>query len=300
MHGLCYIEDNLIGRNIASQLELKNASILCCAITISYEKAKMGERRRWSQTETEFLIDMVQKNYTFLTGTFTPSKTKAMVDKKWSEIAHAINALGCGSAILSTEQIQKKWSDMKSTSKKAVSKYKIESKRTGGRMNKVKQPSEYQVRIADIIGKAYTECTPGTEECDTSVEIAAEINVDESEPCSSKSSETFTESAGDTSSDDRLCSTTTKRRRCEKGAPTSSSRPTKRQTQNQEILETEKDMVIAVNAMKEELKRTNSLIENIGEHMKQSNDIHQQILKLQQNCPADQDDLNTFVGLLNA
>ena len=62
-------------------------------------------------------------------------------------------------------------------------------------------------------------------------------------------------------------------------------------------------MVIAVNAMKEELKRTNSLIENIGEHMKQSNDIHQQILeilKLQQNCPPDQDELNTFVGLLNA
>ena len=56
---------------------------------------------------------MVQKNYAFLTGTFTPSKTKAMVDKKWSEIADAINALGCGSAILSTEQIQKKWSDMR-------------------------------------------------------------------------------------------------------------------------------------------------------------------------------------------
>ena len=59
-------------------------------------------------------------------------------------------------------------------------------------------------------------------------------------------------------------------------------------------------MVIAVNAMKEELKRTNSLIENIGEHMKQSNDIHQQILKLQQNCPPNQDELNTFIGLLNA
>ena len=232
MSDLCYIEDNLIGRNIASQLELKNASILCFAITISYEKAKMGERRRWSQTDTELLIDMVQKNYTFLTGTFTSTKTKAMGNKKWSEIADAINALGCGSAILSTEQIQKKWSDMKSTSKKAVSKHKIESRRTGGGMNKVKQPSESQVRIADMIGKAYTECIPETEECDTSVEIAAEINVDESEPCSSKSSEMFTESAGDTSSDDRICSTTTKRRRCEKGAPTSSCRPTKRQTQN--------------------------------------------------------------------
>ena len=247
VHDLWYIEDILIGKNIASQLELKNASKLCCAITVSYEKAKMGERRRWSQTETELLIDLVQKNYTFLTGTFTPSKTKAMLDKikKWSEIADAINALGCGSAILTTEQIQKKWSDMKSTSKKAVSKYKIKSRRTGGGMNEVKQPSESQVRIADIIGKAYAECIPGTEECDTSVEIAAEIHVDESEPCSSKSSEMFTESAGDTSSDDRLCSTTTKQRRCEKGAPTSSCRPTKRQTQNQEILETEKDMVIA-------------------------------------------------------
>ena len=62
-------------------------------------------------------------------------------------------------------------------------------------------------------------------------------------------------------------------------------------------------MVIAVNAMKEELKQTDSLIEKIGEHMKQSNDIHQQImelLKLQQRSQGDRDELQTYVSLLNA
>ena len=62
-------------------------------------------------------------------------------------------------------------------------------------------------------------------------------------------------------------------------------------------------MLIAVNAMKEQLKQTDSLTEKIGEHMKQSNDIHQQImevLKLQQRSQGDRDKLQTYVSLLNA
>ena len=71
------------------------------------KKANMIERRRWWQTETELLIHLVKKKCTFLTGVFTPSKTKAMGDKKWSEITEAINALGCGSIVLTTDQYQK-------------------------------------------------------------------------------------------------------------------------------------------------------------------------------------------------
>ena len=43
-----------------------------------------------ASTETDILIDLVEKNYSFLTAGFNPTKTKAMVDKKWDEITQSI------------------------------------------------------------------------------------------------------------------------------------------------------------------------------------------------------------------
>ena len=73
--------------------------------------------------------------------------------------------------------------------KKAVSKYKIKLKRTGGGKNIVKQPSEFQIRITDFIGAAYTKCIPGTEKCDTS-EVLVQLKKDENASCSSWASST--------------------------------------------------------------------------------------------------------------
>ena len=43
-----------------------------------------------------------------------------MVENKGAEITEAVNALDGGTTKLTSEQIRKKWSDLKSTSKKAV------------------------------------------------------------------------------------------------------------------------------------------------------------------------------------
>ena len=63
----------------------------------------MSERRRWSRTETEILIDLMEKNYSFSTAAFNPTKTKAMVDKKWDEIMQSISSVGKGSSLLTTD-----------------------------------------------------------------------------------------------------------------------------------------------------------------------------------------------------
>ena len=122
--------------------------------------------RRWNKDEIDLLVELVAKNYEFLTGSINNSKTKAMVDKKWAEIASSINSIGAG-PILGIEQVRKKWFDTKSLAKKAVAEFKKESGKTGGGVNTAATPSELQFKIASLIGPIFTVGIPGTEPCDT-------------------------------------------------------------------------------------------------------------------------------------
>ena len=63
--------------------------------------------RRWNKDEIDFLVELVAKNYEFLTESINNSKTKAMVDKKWAEIASSKNSIEAG-PILGIEQVRKK------------------------------------------------------------------------------------------------------------------------------------------------------------------------------------------------
>ena len=123
---------------------------------------------RWTYEENNMLLEHMMKDYEYLTSAVTPNKTKAMVDKKWDEIASGINALGVG-ASLTTDQVKKKWFNLKSKSKKSVAKYKAELKKTGGGSNGAEKPSNMQFRVAEIIGGVYANGVPGTTTCDTSV-----------------------------------------------------------------------------------------------------------------------------------
>ena len=62
--------------------------------------------RRWSEEETKLLVDLVAKDYKFLTGPLNNSKTKSMVDKKWAELTNSINIIGAG-PILEVVQARK-------------------------------------------------------------------------------------------------------------------------------------------------------------------------------------------------
>ena len=86
----------------------------------------MSDRRHWSEDEQQKLIELVQKNYEFLTAALTPSKTKVMVKNRWKEITDEINSHADG-VPLSVLQVQRKWSDEKSRAKKAVTNYRKEA-----------------------------------------------------------------------------------------------------------------------------------------------------------------------------
>ena len=113
----------------------------------------MSDRRHWTEDEKQKLIELVQKNYEYLTAALTPSKTKVMVKKRWKEITDEINSLADGVA-LTVLQVQRKWSDEKSNAKKAVTKYHKEAGKTGGGRNTVDTPTEFQAKIVSFIGNA--------------------------------------------------------------------------------------------------------------------------------------------------
>ena len=256
-------------------------------------KNKMNEnssRRRWSGSETNLLVDLVKKHYDFLTSACNPKKSRTMVENKWAEITEAVNALGGGTAKLTSEQIQKKWSDLKSTSKKAVCKYKAEMSKTGGGVSKGREPTELQFKIASFIGKSYTEGIPGTEISDTTLQSETSVvlyeDVSEAEVSHTDSSVSNAELQNDEpvykAKRPKLC---------------------KRDAQNEEILQAEKRIVEAVIDMKKEMEKTNVLIADAVVELKRSNNIQERLVTALLNRSDNQGPHNasevSYIRLLN-
>lgn len=228
-----------------------------------------SSRRRWSRQETDKLVSLVSVCYKFLTEGFTPSKTKAMVDRKWEEITEAINSLGDG-APLTVSQIHKKWTDIKSTSKGAVSKYKKAQAKTGlGADAMPKEPSELQYKVASLIGKTATEGIEGAENFDTSIVQAP--------PSSSSAVAVITR--GDTPTSTSIIAQAAEETGVSISAqstPAKRPRPNPKQTQlqqNKELIQTEVDIRDEIRGLREEFKTTNMILNGILYEMKRSNDM---------------------------
>ena len=88
------------------------------------------------------------------------------MDEKWKEVTSKINAFGANEP-LNVKQVKKKWFDIKSKAKKAVSHYEADMKRTGGGTSQAQKPTEMQYRIAQVMGQTNITGIPGTESCDT-------------------------------------------------------------------------------------------------------------------------------------
>ena len=224
--------------------------------------------RRWNKDEIDLLVELVAKNYEFLTGSINNSKTKAMVDKKWSEIASSTNSIGAG-PILGIEQVRKKWFDTKSLAKKAVAEFKKESSKTGGGVNTAATPSELQFKIASLIGPIFTVGIPGTEPCDTTGASISSNNdallpvqprdnsVENLEACSSQVSLCF--HSPDTPAAKR-------------------SKTSKREQQNEEMIDVEQKIQRAVSDIRDELRQTNNILSEVITEMKVANETQQQLL----------------------
>ena len=211
----------------------------------------MTDRRRWTSAETSKVVDLIQENYSFLFETISNAKSKKDIDEKWDEITAQVNALGSGKVRLTTDQVQRKWSDLKSTTKILVMKYRKGQTRTGGGNNDAKEPTELQWKIHRIIGSAASSGIVGAESCDSSQRVARVTSTSQSHCNISITSPQPT--------------TTTEQSR---SSPYLIKRPKKtpkqqQLEQNRELLKTEGELMDAVVGIRDEIQQMNSTLTGI-------------------------------------
>ena len=239
------------------------------------------DRRRWTPTETWKLVNLVKENYDFLFGAINPSKTRQMIDLKWKKIADSINSMGSGKVPLTVDQVSKKWTDLKSSTKLVVMKYKKGQIQTGGGINTAKEPTELQWAISTIIGSQATQGIKGTALCDSSIPdasrkalVAAQGHLPsspsrssvavltEAAPCPQTPIHNYI--ARDSEGTTAPTAFLTKRRKTPKQ---------QQLDQNRELLKTESELMDAVGGIRDELQQTNSILSGILFEMKRKNDL---------------------------
>lgn len=114
-----------------------------------------GVKRRkanFSDREISVLIDKVEDNYKILSAKFSDVITSQEKNKVWNDIAEAVNAVS--TVQRTTDELKKKWEDLKTRTKKKASETKKEMGKTGG--GEVEGDSaltETELRIIGIIGE---------------------------------------------------------------------------------------------------------------------------------------------------
>ncbi len=210
----------------------------------------------------------MQENYQFLFEALNNSKTKRMVDDRWTEVTAQINAIGSGKTALTADKVQRKWTDLKSTTKLHVMKYCKGQKRTGGGTNPEKEPTELQWKIHTMIGISATSGIAGAESCDSSspVEVPATANSQTALATSGSTPEVSTMNAASLATANisapqpSPCSSTSGR-----PSPYLLKRPQKtpkqqQLEQNKELLKTEGGLLDAVTGIRDEMQQMNSTL----------------------------------------
>lgn len=247
-------------------------------------------------------MQLVKADYHFLFDAVSESKTKKDINAKWDSFTLAINSMCSGKQTLTTDQVVKKWTDLKSSAKLSVMKYRKAQWKTGGGQNKAKEPTEQQWLINSIIGEQATQGIPGAETCDSSMTTESRLALVTSSSSSASSIPASPQLATILSSSST--SSTTSVLPSGSGAPgtelPSSSqntpnaflhkrRKTPRQVQldqNEKLLKTESEVMDAVAGIRDELQQTNSILAGILFEMKRSNDLkeahvqHDQVVNL--------------------
>ena len=247
--------------------------------------------RRWSSEEVHELVENVETHYDFLTSALTISKTKSMVDNKWLDITDSINALGTGPK-LEVEKVKKKWFDMKSTAKKAVAEYKKELTKTGGGANSASTPTELQFKIASFIGPVYTEGIPETENCDVASAIAATSSSPQSDGMDSNPAQSTVDVIAPTPPLERPTGNATVVSLSSSVHAAKRPRLSKRESQNEEIIQAEQDKKNAVIQIAYDLQTTNAVLLDIAKELKTRNRIEEQRLLIAELESQQQNYLN--------
>ena len=190
-----------------------------------------------------------------------------------------INALDAGPK-LEVEKVKKKWFDMKSTAKKGVTEYKKELTKIGGGANSASTPTELQFKIASFIGPVYTEGIPGTENCDVASAIATTSSSPQSDGMDSNPAQSTVDVIAPTSPLERPTGNANVVSLSSRVHAAKRPRLSKRESQNEEIIQAEQDVKNAVIQIAHELRTTNAALLDIAKELKTRNRIEEQRLSI--------------------
>ena len=163
---------------------------------------------------------------------------------------------------------------MKSMAKKTVAEYKKELAKTGGSSNAAATPSELQFKIASFIGLVYAKSMPGTENCD----MAGNSSI------SDPSSKTITTSSllgvgviGQSFTENEpisVASLSSDKRSLKR------SKLSRRELQDEKIVQAEQEIKSAVIQIKDEFRSTNAILLDLTKEIKRGNDIQLRLVEI--------------------
>ena len=109
---------------------------VCCLQPAKSTKMASGEGSRkprkhnFSAFEISILTEKVEENLAILQSKFTNSVTNLKKKKVWSEITAAVNAVRVDKR--TETEVREKWKNLHSAAKREFTKFRQESKKTGG------------------------------------------------------------------------------------------------------------------------------------------------------------------------
>ena len=96
----------------------------------SSEGSRKPRKHNFSASEVSILTEKVEENLAILQSKFTNSVTNLKKKQVWSEITAAVNALGVDKP--TETEVREKWKNPHSAAKREFTKFRQESKKTGG------------------------------------------------------------------------------------------------------------------------------------------------------------------------
>ena len=91
-----------------------------------------------------------------------------VIHRSQRKILLQVNSVNISGVNRTTEQIEHKWWDLKSSAKKAVAKWKLEATKTGSGINPATPPTQTQLRVISVIGTQSVTVVDGASELETS------------------------------------------------------------------------------------------------------------------------------------
>ncbi|XP_046569820.1 t-SNARE domain-containing protein 1-like isoform X2 [Haliotis rubra] len=127
---------------------------------------KKARKVNWTRNEMDCLVDEVEKHKSILFSSFSSVVTNSKKQQIWKDISNRVSA--CGSSIRSSEDVKKKWTTLKSDTRRKAGSLKKAIFQTGGGPSP-SPLSDFEYKVVSLIPSAQINgCTGGLDSEDLS------------------------------------------------------------------------------------------------------------------------------------